>query len=89
MVSSEQAVGRRAMTGGEAVVQALRAHGVELVVGIPGTHRSPSDSCSRVPLNQPMYSTIASSSCERVRQTRSAISSGLKLSTKLSASALS
>jgi hypothetical protein len=34
-------------------------------------------------------STIASSSCVRVRQTRSAISSVLKLSTKLSAIALS
>jgi hypothetical protein len=40
-------------------------------------------------LNQPTYSTIASSSCERVRQTRSAISSVLKLSTKDSASAMS
>ena len=39
-------------------------------------------------LNQATYSTIASSSCERVRQTRSRISSVLKLSTKLSASAL-
>jgi acetolactate synthase-1/2/3 large subunit len=29
------------MTGGEAVVQALRAHGVELVFGIPGTHTLP------------------------------------------------
>jgi hypothetical protein len=49
----------------------------------------PSDECSRAVLNQPMYSTIASSSCARVRHTRSAISSVLKLSTKLSASALS
>jgi 5-guanidino-2-oxopentanoate decarboxylase len=30
-----------AMTGGEAVVRALRAHGVELVFGIPGTHTLP------------------------------------------------
>jgi acetolactate synthase-1/2/3 large subunit len=29
------------MTGGEAVVRALRAHGVELVFGIPGTHTLP------------------------------------------------
>jgi len=36
-----------------------------------------------------MYSTTASSSWARERQTRSAISSVLKLSTKLSASALS
>jgi hypothetical protein len=36
-----------------------------------------------------MYSTTASSSYERVRQTRSAMSSVLKLSTKLSARALS
>jgi hypothetical protein len=35
-----------------------------------------------------MYSTTASSSCERVRHTRSAMSSVLKLSTKLSATAL-
>ena len=51
--------------------------------------RSPSDSCRRVVLNQATYSTIASSSCERLRQTRSAISSVLNVSTKLSASALS
>src|SRR3954447_5559417 len=51
--------------------------------------RSPSASCSRTLLNQPTYSTIASSSWVRVRQTRSVISSVLKLSTKLSASALS
>jgi hypothetical protein len=31
---------------------------------------SPRDSCSRPVLNQPTYSTIASSSCVRVRQTR-------------------
>jgi 5-guanidino-2-oxopentanoate decarboxylase len=35
------AVTAPAMTGGEAVVQALRAHGVELVFGIPGTHTLP------------------------------------------------
>jgi 5-guanidino-2-oxopentanoate decarboxylase len=35
------AVAAPAMTGGEAVVQALRAHGVELVFGIPGTHTLP------------------------------------------------
>ena len=51
--------------------------------------RSPSASCSRLWLNQPTYSTTASSSCERVRQTRSAISSVLKLSTNDSAIALS
>jgi len=39
-------------------------------------------------LNQPTYSTTASSSWLRVRQTRSAISSVLKESTKLSARAL-
>jgi hypothetical protein len=50
--------------------------------------RSPSAWCRRPLLNQPRYSTTASSSWERVRQTRSAISSVLKLSTKLSASAL-
>ena len=35
------AVSAPAITGGEAVVQALRAHGVELVFGIPGTHTLP------------------------------------------------
>ena len=35
------AVAALAMTGGEAVVQALGAHGVELVFGIPGTHTLP------------------------------------------------
>jgi 5-guanidino-2-oxopentanoate decarboxylase len=35
------AVAAPAMTGGEAVVHALRAHGVELVFGIPGTHTLP------------------------------------------------
>jgi 5-guanidino-2-oxopentanoate decarboxylase len=35
------AVAAPAMTGGEAVVRALRAHGVELVFGIPGTHTLP------------------------------------------------
>jgi thiamine pyrophosphate-dependent acetolactate synthase large subunit-like protein len=35
------AVSTPTMTGGEAVVQALRAHGVELVFGIPGTHTLP------------------------------------------------
>jgi hypothetical protein len=49
---------------------------------------SPSDPCRRALLNQPKYSTIASSSWERVRQMRSAISSVLKLSTN-PASALS
>jgi hypothetical protein len=48
---------------------------------------SPSDSCSRALLNQPRYSTIASSSWVRLRQTRSVISSVLKLSTNDSASA--
>src|SRR4051794_28668965 len=49
---------------------------------------SPRDSCRRVVLNHATYSTIASSSWLRVRQTRSAISSVLKVSTKLSAMAL-
>src|SRR5215212_6359892 len=49
----------------------------------------PRDSCKRLVLNQPRYSTIASSSWSRLRQTRSAISSVLIVSTKLSASALS
>jgi hypothetical protein len=40
-------------------------------------------------LDQPTYSTIASSSCVRARQTRWAMSSVLKESRKLSASALS
>jgi hypothetical protein len=40
-------------------------------------------------LNQPTHSTIASSRWLRLRHTRPAISSVLKLSTKLSASALS
>jgi 5-guanidino-2-oxopentanoate decarboxylase len=35
------AVSAPTMTGGEAVVEALRAHGVELVFGIPGTHTLP------------------------------------------------
>jgi thiamine pyrophosphate-dependent acetolactate synthase large subunit-like protein len=35
------AVAAPAMTGGEAVVRALQAHGVELVFGIPGTHTLP------------------------------------------------
>ena len=35
------AVSAPTMTGGEAVVQALRAHGVDLVFGIPGTHTLP------------------------------------------------
>src|SRR5215217_8573025 len=39
---------------------------------------SPSASCRRLWLNQPTYSTTASSSWERVRQTRSTISSVLK-----------
>jgi len=51
--------------------------------------RSLSAWCSRLSLNQPMYSTMASSSWERVRQTRSVMSSVLKESTKLSARALS
>ena len=50
---------------------------------------SPSAWCRRTWLNQPTHSTIASSSWERVCQTRSAISSVLKESTKDSASALS
>src|SRR4051812_10597592 len=50
---------------------------------------SPRDWCSRVVLNQATRSTMASSSWARVRQTRSPISSVLKLSTKLSAIALS
>jgi len=50
---------------------------------------SPSASRSLLVLNQPTYSTKASSSCERQRQTRSETSSALKESTKLSASALS
>ena len=49
---------------------------------------SPSDSCRRSVLYQATYSTIASSSWVWVCQTRSRISSVLKLSTKLSASAL-
>jgi hypothetical protein len=40
-------------------------------------------------LNQPRYSMTANSSSDLVRQTRSLMSSVLKLSTKLSASALS
>jgi hypothetical protein len=40
-------------------------------------------------LDQSMYSPAASSSCDRVRQTRSAMSLVVKLSTKLSDSALS
>ncbi len=43
----------------------------------------------RVVLNQPTHSTVASSSWARARQTRSAISSHLNESTKLSAMALS
>ena len=35
------AVSTPVLTGGEAVVRALRAHGVELVFGIPGTHTLP------------------------------------------------
>ena len=50
---------------------------------------SPSEVCRRSLLNQATYSTIASSSWLRLRQTRSRISSVLKLSTKLSAIALS
>jgi hypothetical protein len=45
----------------------------------------PSEVCRRSVLNQATYSTTASSSCEWLRQTRSRISSVLKLSTKLSA----
>ena len=48
----------------------------------------PSEECSRTVLNQATYSTMASSSCELVRQTRSAISSVLNESTNDSASAL-
>ncbi len=50
---------------------------------------SPRLSCRRLLLNQAMYSTTASSSRERLRQTRSAISSVLNESTNDSASALS
>src|SRR5689334_1183443 len=49
---------------------------------------SPRAWCRRSVLDQPRYSTTASSSWDRVRQMRSAISSVLKLSTKLSVSAL-
>src|SRR6266436_3273443 len=49
----------------------------------------PSEVCRRSLLNQATYSTRASSSWVRVRQTRSRINSVLKLSTKLSAVALS
>jgi hypothetical protein len=49
----------------------------------------PSEVCRRSLLNQATYSTTASLSCDRLRQTRSRISSVLKLSTKLSALALS
>src|SRR5205823_5367072 len=63
------------------------SEGVHCSYSTGGT--SPSDSCRRALLNQPMYSTTASSSWERLRQTRSAISSVLKLSTNDSASALS
>ena len=50
---------------------------------------SPSASCSRVWLYQPTDSTVASSSCARVRQIRSAISSVLYQSTRDSGIALS
>jgi hypothetical protein len=43
----------------------------------------------RALVNQPRYSPIATSSLSRLRQTRSAISSVLKKSTKLSARELS
>jgi hypothetical protein len=46
-----------------------------------------SEECRRTWLNQATYSTTASSSRAREHHTRSAISSVLKLSTKLSASA--
>jgi hypothetical protein len=49
----------------------------------------PSALWSRSLLNQATHSTIASSSCVRDFQTRARISSVLKLSMKLSASALS
>jgi hypothetical protein len=49
---------------------------------------SPRELCRRSWLNQPKYSTIANSRPVRVGQARSRISSVLKLSTKLSASAL-
>ena len=51
--------------------------------------RSSRASCRRSLLNQATYSRMASSSCERVAQLRSEMSSVLKLSTKLSAAALS
>lgn len=41
MAGVEQAVAAETITGGEAVVGALRAHDVELVFGIPGTHTLP------------------------------------------------
>jgi hypothetical protein len=50
--------------------------------------RSPRALCRRALLNQPRYSTSASSSWERVRQTRSVISSVLSVAKKLSATAL-
>lgn len=40
------AVSALTMTGGEAVVQALRAHGVELVFGIPAPTRCRSTATS-------------------------------------------
>ena len=56
---------------------------------VSGALRAALASEPRAALNQPTYSTTASSSWLRVRQTRSAISSVLKLSTNYSASALS
>jgi hypothetical protein len=48
---------------------------------------SSSDSCRRVWLNQPRYSTTASSASKRVPKTRPATSSVFRVPTKLSASA--
>src|ERR1044071_9023154 len=62
---------------------------LELRVSNSAGGRSPRRSCRRESLNQPTYSTIASSSWLRVRQTRSLISSVLKVSTNDLAIALS
>src|SRR5204863_10164312 len=89
VVSASAALAATAATGwssGFGSLEALRAR-QRCSYSTGGT--SPSDSCKRLLLNQPTYSTVATSSCGRVRQTRSAISSVLKLSTNDSASALS
>jgi hypothetical protein len=59
-------------------VEILELRGWDVAEGLVG----------RSLLNQATHSTMASSSCDLVLQTRSAISSVLKLSTKLSAIAL-